>query len=150
MPIIANSIVGHPLESLPVLSLQSIYIVYVNLATQILWGQCPPPPRWAILLSAYQYDIEFKATDGHANADGLSRLPLPLNPSDPRLTSLPVTASHIASATRKDSTLSRVLRFTKTGWQPTEEDVLKLYQQRSQEITVEGDWLLWGTRVIIP
>ena len=32
--------------------------------------------RWEILLSAYQYDIHFKATDDHANADGLSRLPL--------------------------------------------------------------------------
>ena len=32
--------------------------------------------RWAILLSTYQYDIKFKPTDAHANADGLSRLPL--------------------------------------------------------------------------
>ena len=120
--------------------------------------------RWAVLLSAYHYDIEFKATDEHANADGLSRLPLPFNSSDSRLLqinspslynlsqleALPVTASNIASATGKDSILSRVLRYTKTGWQPTEEDVLKPYQQRSQEITVERDCLLWGTRVIIP
>ena len=33
--------------------------------------------RWAVLLSAYQYEIQFKPTEAHANADGLSRLPLP-------------------------------------------------------------------------
>ena len=33
--------------------------------------------RWAILLSAYNYTLEFKPTALHGNADGLSRLPLP-------------------------------------------------------------------------
>lgn len=32
--------------------------------------------RWAILLSAYTYDIEFKPTQNHSNVDGLSQLPL--------------------------------------------------------------------------
>ena len=32
--------------------------------------------RWALLLSAYQYKIEFRPTQEHANAEGLSRLPI--------------------------------------------------------------------------
>ena len=31
---------------------------------------------WALALSAYSYDIEFRPTAAHGNADGLSRLPL--------------------------------------------------------------------------
>ena len=33
--------------------------------------------RWALLLSAYTYDIKFKPTFARSNADGLSGLPLP-------------------------------------------------------------------------
>ena len=33
--------------------------------------------RWALILASYQYEIEFKPTDKHNNADGASRLPLP-------------------------------------------------------------------------
>ena len=59
----------------------------------------------------------------------------------------------IALATRKDQILSRVLHLTRHGWKEAtteSDDVLKLYYLKSQEITVEGDCLLWGTRVIIP
>ena len=78
--------------------------------TSILGAKQGIPPlaaarmqRWALLLSAYSYDIQFKRTKSHANADGLSRLPLPQdlpegNSLDPtifnmaQLDSLPVQA----------------------------------------------------------
>ena len=51
--------------------------------TTVLGPQNGIPPlaaarlqRWALLLSGYSYDIEFKPTRQHGNADGLSRLPL--------------------------------------------------------------------------
>ena len=37
--------------------------------------------RWALTLSAYDYDIVFKPGSQHANADVLSRLPLPDHPT---------------------------------------------------------------------
>ena len=32
--------------------------------------------RWAIILSAYDFVVQYKPTTKHGNADGLSRLPL--------------------------------------------------------------------------
>ena len=40
--------------------------------------------RWALLLAGYNYRIVFRPTHAHANADGLSRLPLPLSEKDAR------------------------------------------------------------------
>ena len=119
--------------------------------------------RWAILLAAYQYEIQFKPTEAHANADGLSRLPLPQQ-SDTTVIShkttsifniaqieaLPVTFSAISSATRKDKVLSRVCRYTKQGWPDHFDESLRPYFKRQHQLAVEGDCLLWGIRVVIP
>ena len=76
--------------------------------------------KWALLLSAYSYEIKWKPTREHANADGLSRLPLPCGKPECLSTSadaafvigqvqaLPVTAERFETATRQDSLLSKV------------------------------------------
>lgn len=72
--------------------------------------------RWAIFLSAYQYDIKHKSTTTHSNADGLSRLPLPMKDILPRkqedgnfnisqVQALPVTFQQIQRVTYHDKLL---------------------------------------------
>ena len=119
--------------------------------------------RWAVLLSAYTYDIRFKSTSNHSNADGLSRLPLPTQQDSTVLSTqtttifnitqieaLPITATEIGSATKHDKLLSKVYRYTKTSWPAVVSSALQPYQQRQHELTVEGNCLMWGIRVIVP
>ena len=80
--------------------------------------------RWALLLSAYSYDIEFRPTSLHANADGLSQLPLPDssilgNPSDDtvfnltQLENLPATVQDVSNTTRSDPVPGKLSLSTK-------------------------------------
>ena len=41
--------------------------------------------RWALLLSGYQYDIQYRSTTKHANADCLSRLPVAIEATQPEI-----------------------------------------------------------------
>ena len=116
--------------------------------------------RWAIILSAYQYNIEFKRTQLHGNADALSRLPLPVDaPPETygvdvfniaQVDSLPVTAAQLGQATCRDPVLSKVLHFTKSGWPQNVSENLKPYWNKRHELTVEGNCVMWGIRVIVP
>ena len=114
--------------------------------------------RWALLLSAYDYAIEFKPTQQHGNADGLSRLPLgDRQPPSTcvafmvgQIQALPVTSECLETATRQDPVFSRVHQYTRSGWPSSTPDELKPYRDRQEELTTQGDALLWGNRVIIP
>ena len=67
-------------------------------------------------LAAYTYDIEFKSTHDHGNADALSRLPLPSTgsgrssvPSDfnvCQIMAVPVASTDVQFASRRDPVLT--------------------------------------------
>ena len=118
--------------------------------------------RWALLLSAYTYEIEWKPTREHANADGLSRLPLQGEKPEcqsstadaafviGQVQALPVTAERLETATRQDYLLSKVHLYVREGWPSGLPDEFKPYLNRRQELSTEGDCLMWGNRVVIP
>ena len=116
--------------------------------------------RWAELLSVYDYDIEFRRSADHANADALSRLPCGTSKvgQEPQIYSVnlvenrtPVTATKIAQETRKDAVLSKVLYYTLHGWPNVcPAPNLSPFFVRRLELTCESGCILWGMRVIVP
>ena len=117
--------------------------------------------RWAIMLSAYQYEIRYKPGANHANADGLSRLPIPNHiteipiPGDVlllfrTLESTPIRATQIRQWTDTDPVLSRVRRNILGGWVEANDPELQPYQSRASELSVQDGCVLWGSRVVVP
>ena len=117
--------------------------------------------RWALTLAMYNYQIAFKPTTAHSNADGLSRLPLPEAPSEvpvppefvllvEHLLDAPVKAHEIRTWTRRDPLLSRVKQFIQSGWPATVESQLRPYWTRRCELTVLDGCIVWGSRVVVP
>ena len=118
--------------------------------------------RWALALSAYQYNIEYKAGSRLCHTDALSRLPRPIttnnNGQTPEmnvlinhLASTCISAAHIKEWTSKDKTLSQVKRFILTGWPENEKDKdLKPFFSRRDELSLLDRCVLWGTRVVVP
>ncbi|KAK3749146.1 hypothetical protein QZH41_009832, partial [Actinostola sp. cb2023] len=115
----------------------------------------PQIPKW--------YDIKYRCSKSIANADALSRLPLPYKADssvesqlyytiDRQLDNLPVSASAIARETAKDRVLSKVMSLTQHGWfsGPCTDDVLKPYFTRKDELSCEQGCIMWGARVIVP
>ncbi|XP_048031439.1 uncharacterized protein K02A2.6-like [Megalobrama amblycephala] len=119
--------------------------------------------RWALLLAAYDYDIQYRDGAHHCNADGLSRLPLPTAAQVKldtvellqvkHLDSLPVLCSDVCKETRSDSTMPQVMEMVATGHfsQVTDtNNVLGPYVNRKDELTMQQGCLMWGWRVVIP
>ena len=119
--------------------------------------------RWALMLAAYDYSIVYRPGPTFANADCLSRLPMsqsvptPPVPDDTivlleEMDEFPVNVSQIRTWTNKDALLSRVRKLVQCGFPEhlkSDKD-LKPYMQRTFELSVQDQVLLWGNRVIVP
>ena len=119
--------------------------------------------RWSLYLSMFEYQLKFRNTTAHANADALSRLPLPVEPvvkqPPPEIVLLvdhldnsPITAHQIQQCTCKDPQLAPIVQFVQQGWPsacPNLDKLAPFYEKRTELSSYEG-CLLWGNRVVIP
>lgn len=116
--------------------------------------------RWSVLLSAYDYEIVYRRSQEHGNADYLSRH-VNTNESDTQslesaencysvVTEVPLNYKDIATATRDDPILGRVLDYIQHGWPETVEQSFDVYLRRKLELTSEKGCILWGSRIVVP
>ena len=121
--------------------------------------------RWSLLLQAYKFTLRHRSGTLLGTADALSRLPL-LSTTDSTpvpadwtnlvnfLDSSPVNCADIKEHTRKDPTLSKVMRYCEIGWTANrnnlEDSDLTPYVRRREELSIQDGCILWGSRVVVP
>ena len=123
--------------------------------------------RWAIILATYTYEILYKPTAKHGNADTLSRLPVSDEQLEQdysleselshihslQLEQLPLRATDVTKATHDDAVLACVYQFIQQGWPESKsklEKALHPYFVKRFELTVQSGCILHGLQVVIP
>ena len=102
--------------------------------------------RWALILASYHYKIEYRSTAAHADADSMSRLPLPQTWS-PKSENVEgyffeasvvtnVTAEMVREKTQVDPILSLVYRYVQNGWPSIVDASLVPYKNKQDELTI--------------
>ena len=67
------------------------------------------------------------------------------------LDTTPVNVALVAEETLNDDILSKALSFTISGWpEKIHDDRLRPFFSRKNELSVDSNCLLWGSRVVIP
>ncbi|XP_043224663.1 uncharacterized protein K02A2.6-like [Amphibalanus amphitrite] len=121
--------------------------------------------RYALQLAAYSYTVELRRSEQMHVADSLSRLVaqtegdeqsddsdsfsgghlLYMDGVTPAL-----TAQELTTASRRDPMLSKVLTYVRCGWPDNVEAELEPYKRRREELSTDGDTVLWGGRTVVP
>lgn len=128
--------------------------------------------RWALILMAYDFKIEYISTNSFGYADVLSRLINQHIPPEEEFViasvkiessinqviqqtvdQFPLTHKQISYETAKDVTLQQVKQFMDNNWQTythTSNAELQQFYHRRSDLIFSNDCLLFGDRVIIP
>uniref|UniRef100_A0A914DXM4 RNA-directed DNA polymerase n=1 Tax=Acrobeloides nanus TaxID=290746 RepID=A0A914DXM4_9BILA len=127
--------------------------------------------RWAIHLMSYNFDIRFKPTDKHLNADALSRLPAGTDfefeekeaqentmisrlYEDSTFAEFPVLASEIREETQKCPELHQIYKFVEESNWPrihqAEDPKLYNYQTVKKQLSIQNGLIFRGDQIVIP
>ena len=117
--------------------------------------------RWAIIMTNYDFEITFRHSEEHGNADMLSRLPLKVHdePSEDEKalyiessSFVPVVSDTIIEETKKDRILRQVTKYLQNdSWPMKPSPEIRPYARIKDELSLEqGDVVYWGMRVVIP
>ena len=63
---------------------------------------------------------------------------------------MPIKAAKLGTCSRQDPEVSRVMHYTLNGWPASVPPQLKSFHSRRDELTIEGNCLLWGIRAVVP
>ncbi|XP_055918976.1 uncharacterized protein K02A2.6-like [Eupeodes corollae] len=117
--------------------------------------------RWALLLSAFDYEIKYKKGREMSGPDAMSRLPLKKSRTHEMTEHLinvfkedeyvPISYEDIAHHTRKDAVLCKVIELVQNGWPDhIQDDVSKPFFTRKYSLSIEQVCILYGIRVLVP
>ena len=123
--------------------------------------------RWAVFLTAYDFEIRHISGKSNVVADSLSRNLIDnFNNKNDTNDSIEtdvcshlnfisetvncVTIQNIYDETVKDGILKYVFQYVRQGWPNTLGDEFLAYKQRANEIYIDNGCLMWGHRVIVP
>ena len=122
--------------------------------------------RWAVTLSAFNYDLQYVQGKDNVVADSLSRLPI-TTASDRlrdtqshtctllnmRISDLPLTKRELRKETVRSSLLSRVIAYVDRGW-PRDRSLvpseLLIFYEKRDSVSYEDGILMWQGRIIVP
>jgi len=123
--------------------------------------------RWALMLSQYDYEIEYRNTTKHGNADALSRLPAGpdvnfdgeedekdidtvcmINSINRQIE--PADQNTLRKESSKDPIITEVMRYVKEGWPNQTSESINDFKKFKDSLTVIHGCLLYGNRVVIP
>lgn len=128
--------------------------------------------RWALILMAYDFTIQYISTNSFGYADVLSRLINRHIPPEEEfviasvkiessinqviqqtVNQFPLTHKQISYETSKDDTFQQVIQFMNSNWKTytnTSNAELQQFYNRRSELIFSNDCLLFGDRVVIP